>query len=76
MNKKNLSRARKMAQESIYDDAQYVGRWNDFEVYEPIFNDDEEHFIGLPQYILAKGDTLRWTNDTEGLDILRDLPED
>ena len=48
-----------MAQESIYDDAQYVGRWNDFEVYEPIFNDDEEHIIGLPQYILAKGDTLR-----------------
>lgn len=76
MNKETLSKARKMAQESIYDDAQYVGRWNDFEVYEPIFNDDEEHFIGPPQYILAKGDTLRWTNDTEGLDVLHDLPED
>ena len=47
MNKETLSKARKMAQKSIYDDAQYVGRWNDFEVYEPIFNDDEEHFIGL-----------------------------
>ena len=30
-----------MAQESIYDDAQYVGRWNDFEVYEPRFIGDE-----------------------------------
>ena len=65
-----------MAQESIYDDARYVGQWDNFEVYEPIFIDDEEHFIGLPQYILAKGDTLRWTNDTEGLDVLHDLPED
>lgn len=65
-----------MAQESIYDDAQYVGRWNGFEVYEPIFNDDEVRFTGLPQYILAKGGTLRWTHDTEGLDVLHDLPED
>ncbi len=46
MNKENLSKARKMAQESIYDDAQYVGRWNGFEVYEPTFNDDEMRRYG------------------------------
>ena len=54
MNKKILSKARKMAQESIYDDAQYVGRWNDFEVYEPIFNDDEERVFDRINLSLAE----------------------
>ncbi len=76
MNKETSTKARKMAQESIYDDAQYVGRWNGFDVYEPILNDDEEYFTGLPQYILAKDNTLRWTHDLEGLDVLQDLSED
>lgn len=76
MNKGTSTKARKMAQESIYDDAQYVGRWNGFDVYEPILNDDEEYFTGLPQYILAKDNTLRSTHDLEGLDVLQDLSED
>lgn len=62
---KYLSKAQKLAKSSIYDDAKYLGEWKDHAVYEPTFNDDEPRFIGFPQFILAKGDTIRWTADWE-----------
>ena len=54
-----------MARESIFDDAKYLGEWRDYAVYEPFWNDDEPRFTGFPQFILAKGDTVRWTADWE-----------
>jgi hypothetical protein len=60
-----------MATDSIYDDAVCVGIWNGYEVYEPIFNDDEEHFIGFPQFIIAKNGEIRWTrDDKESMEIM------
>jgi hypothetical protein len=50
-----------MGQKSIYDDVKYLGKWNGYDVYEPTFNDDEDHIIGIPQFLLAKGKILRWT---------------
>jgi hypothetical protein len=71
MMEKNLKQAQKIARASIYDDAKYIGKWNGYEVYEPIFTDDKEHYIGFPQYILVKGETLRWTKDhTESIAIM------
>jgi hypothetical protein len=61
MNEKITKIAKKMAQKSIYDDVKYLGKWNGYDVYEPTFNDDEDHFIGIPQFLLAKGEKLRWT---------------
>ena len=60
---KYLSKAQKLAKSSIYDDAKYLGEWKDHAVYEPTFNDDEPRFIGFPQFILAKGDSIRWSKD-------------
>ena len=65
MSKKIAKKAKKMARESIYDDAEYRGQWNGFDVYEPTFNDDKEHIIGIPQFILVKDGTLRWTKNTK-----------
>lgn len=66
-----------MAQESIYDDVQYLGKWKGLEVYEPVFNDDILRCIGLPQFILASGSELRWTVETdESLAIMEAFPSD
>jgi hypothetical protein len=65
MNEKIAKIAKKMAQKSIYDDVKYLGKWNGYDVYEPTFNDDEDHFIGIPQFLLAKGKILRWTKTND-----------
>lgn len=62
---KYLSKAQKLAKSSIYDGAEYLGEWKGYAVYEPTFNDDKPRFIGFPQFILAKGDTVRCTADWE-----------
>lgn len=64
---------KQMAKKVGYDDVKYVGKWKKCKVYEPIFTDDEIHFIGFPQYILCENGSLRWTQGTEGLDIFADL---
>ena len=51
----------KEAAKSIYDAAEYLGRWQGYNVYTPTLNDDEPRCIGFPQFILAKGGALRWT---------------
>jgi hypothetical protein len=43
----------------------YLGRWNGYEVFEPIFNNDETHCIGVPQFILARNNIVRWTKDND-----------
>ena len=62
---KYLSKAQKLAKSSIYDGAEYLGEWKGYAVYEPTFNDDKPRFIGFPQFIRSKGDTVRWTVDWE-----------
>lgn len=47
---------------------------NGHKVYEPIYTDGKEHDIGYPQYILSKGNSLRWTkNWEESLNIMTTL---
>ena len=51
----------------------YIGVWNDFTVYLADFTDMPEKSVwGLPQYILKKGEYLRWANYEE-IDELMDL---
>lgn len=37
----------RFAQKSIYDTAEYLGKWNGYTVYEPGWNDDEPRYIGF-----------------------------
>ncbi len=53
------------AQTSIFDTAEYIGKWEDYEVWEPGFSDGEPRCIGFPQFILVKGETIRWSKDWE-----------
>lgn len=65
MKQKFLEKARKMAQQSIYDNVKYIGKWKGYDVFEPTFDDDEVHFIGFPQFILYDEKGYRWTNNNE-----------
>lgn len=68
----DLKRAVQMAKQSIYDGARFIGKWNGFDVYEPTFADNEPRFIGFPQFIIAKGNKMRWTDgESESRAILR-----
>lgn len=69
MKKETLDKAVAMAKASIYDNAEYIGRWKGYEVFEPGFDDDEPRFIGMPQFILEKGDVFRWSIGDEWREI-------
>lgn len=70
MDKANLKKAEALAKSSIYDGVEYLGKWKGFEVYDPIFDDDEPRFIGLPQYLLEKENKFRWSKGDEWQEIM------
>ena len=53
-----------------YDYALYAGDWNEYDVYEPIFWDDEIHYIGKPHSILVTNKEIRLTTDEECFEVL------
>lgn len=81
-NKKTITMSKKdaikLARESIYDNVQYIGKWNGFDVYEPIFEEDIVHHIGFPKFILEKDDTMRWTTGAKEACTIMDalLPDE
>lgn len=56
-----------------YDNAKFIGLWNGFEVYQPIYSNSEIHYIGYPHRILLKENTIRWTSNREAIEILNTL---
>ena len=67
MNEKNIDRAREFAaQNSFYDDVNYLGEIFDVYVYEPIFSDGKRRCIGLPRFIIIdKTGTIHETSGDE-----------
>lgn len=53
----------KFARKSIFDTVKRLGEWNGYEVWEPGFSDGEPRYIGFPQFILVKGNSIRWAKD-------------
>lgn len=74
MKRKILQEAKRMARTAGFHDVRIIGKWEDYEVAEPIFTDGKMHCIGFPQYILCKDGVLRWSKDNEeGLRIMDTL---
>lgn len=73
-NKEITKKIKELTKENSFHDVNYIGMWNGHIVYEPIYTDGKEHDIGYPQYILSKGNSLRWTkNWEESLNIMTTL---
>ncbi len=52
---KYLSEAQKLAKSNIFDDAEYIGEWGGYAVYEPFCDDDKPHYIGFALFSGWKG---------------------
>lgn len=58
------------AKNNGYDDVNYLGKWNSYEVYEPTFDNDKTNYVGYPLSILVKDNTIRFTTEKECFEIL------
>lgn len=64
------------AKNNGYDNAHFLGEWHSYNVYEPTFNDDKEHFVGYPLSILEKGKEIRFTTEKECFEVLDLYPNE
>ena len=60
------------AKQQGYDNAIYLGKWKDYDAYEPVFDGADVSFVGLPFMILAKGDMVRMSTSEEAFEQLYD----
>jgi hypothetical protein len=42
-----------------FQDIKLLGKYNDYDIYQPIFTDEKTHIVGMPQYILVKGENIK-----------------
>lgn len=60
-----IQEIKKYAQNNGYDDIIFLGKYKEHEVYQPVFNDNEIHITGYPQYILVKDNFIEMVTDFE-----------
>lgn len=53
-----------------YDDAKFLSKWKGYDVYEPIFDGEDDRYVGLPYVILVKGDEIRLSTPKEAFDFI------
>lgn len=59
------------AKKQGYDSALYIGKWKNYEAYEPIFdNNSDVSFIGPPLLILVENDKIRMSTVEEAFNQL------
>ncbi len=64
---------KQFATQQGYSDVTYLGQWEGFDIYEPLFGDpDEPVFVGLPFTIMVKGDTIRMSTPKEAMEQLKE----
>lgn len=56
-----------------YYDVIYNGKWRSYDVYEPVFQGNEVHYVGPPLTILVKGDEIRMSTVKEAFEILDEM---
>lgn len=63
----------KFAQKQGYEQIQYLEKWRDYDVYEPMFNYDGISYIGLPLVILVKNNEIRMSTPEESFERIDDM---
>ena len=53
------------AKKQGYDNVLYIGKWRDYDVYEPTFEGSGPHFVGPPLVILVRGRSIRMSTVEE-----------
>lgn len=57
------------AKEKGYDSAVFLKKWRGYNAYEPIFENADVSFVGLPLVILKKGKSIRMSTAEECMEI-------
>ena len=66
------------AKKNGYDDALPLGKWREYDAYEPVFEgstDEEPAYVGPPLLILVKGDEIRMSTEEEAYQQLEEAEE-
>lgn len=63
-----IEQIKEFAKQQGYDDALSIGKWKDFDVYEPIFSGEDTSIIGVPFMILVKDDNIRMSTIEEAFE--------
>lgn len=50
---------KKFAIQQGFEDAKEIGKYKNFTVYQPLFNDGKPRMIGYPQYIFVDGEEIK-----------------
>ena len=66
------------AREKGYDGIQPLGKWHEYDAYEPTFNgkEDELAYVGPPLMILVKGEEIRMSTADEAFMQLDETQEE
>jgi hypothetical protein len=68
----NMETVISFAKQQGYDNALYLGKWKEYDAYEPVFDGADVSFVGLPFMILTKGDTVRMSTSEEAFEQIQD----
>ena len=60
-----LEKIIQLAKDNGDDSAEYEVKWRGYNVYAPVFLDDEPHFLGTPEIILEKDGEIRFGSPDE-----------
>lgn len=66
------------AKQNGYDGVEPLGKWRDYDCYEPTFEDTSEEepaIVGLPLIILVKGDEIRMSTEEEAYQQMEESDE-
>jgi hypothetical protein len=63
----------KFAKQQGYDNIIYIGKWREFEVYEPLYDFEDVSYVGLPFMILVTQDTIRMSTPEESLEQINEM---
>jgi hypothetical protein len=66
----NIEQVKEFAKQQGYDDVLPIGKWKDFDAYEPVFDGEDASFIGVPLMVLVKGNSIRMSTVEEAFEQL------
>ncbi|MBO8450465.1 MAG: hypothetical protein IAA96_05095 [Spirochaetes bacterium] len=65
----NDKQIQKFAKDNGYKGASHWGRWKEWDVYEPFFEENEVSYVGPPLMILTNSKETRFTTYEEAFEI-------
>ena len=66
------------AKENGYDGVEPLGKWREFDCYEPVFDDtteEEPAIVGAPLIILVNGEEIRMSTEEEAFAQMEEAEE-